>query len=371
MNILFISHGLYPCKIGGAEIFNYHLIRELSKLHKIFVVTSCRKESDIDATFIRVDPRRFGLRRISYPLQDFVNIARLCKKIDLFHISYMHADSLHWLPYPLAKKIYGIPYVISIHGGGMHKWKRRFAHELLFKNADAIIAVSERIKEEYEKRSGRPIRFIPPLLPFKRCDVKRPVLRQRLGFTDSDEVIFYIGSLRKIKGCDLLLDSFMSLGKEYIEKNRLRLLFVGDGEMRAGLEQRSIDLGLTGSVRFLGSVKQEDIPSIYAMGDIYVIPSLFEGTSISMLEAMFNRKPIIGSRAGGIKEIIRDNENGLLFDPGDHRDLAQKISYLVENKGLHKDISSEAKKTFDDNFHFDSVVSGYTEVFNKACKSRR
>jgi len=146
MNILFISHGLYPCKIGGVEIFNYYLIKALTKFHKISVITSCKKDIISKATFIRMKPRKLILRRASIPLQDFISIIKLRKKIDLVHLSYTRTNWLQWIPYPVIKKIFNVPYIISIHGGSMHKWKPRFPHELLFKNVSAIIGVSKNLK---------------------------------------------------------------------------------------------------------------------------------------------------------------------------------------------------------------------------------
>lgn len=368
MNILFVSHNLYPSKIGGAEIFNYYLMRELSKSHKIFVLTCCKKGLDLDCVSIEVKPRRFGLRRVSIPLQDFMNIANLRKNIDLFHVSYMRSSCFQWLPYPMIKKIYGIPYVISIYGGGMHKWKPEFPHRLLFKNADAIVGVSEKIKEEYEKRSNRHIDLIPASLPFEQSRLEKSELRDKYGFEVSDTVLFSLGSLKKIKGSDILLDAFISLGEDFIKRHRLRLLFAGDGEMRPSLEARVIAGGLDKYVKFSGAILQEDISGIYKMSDIYIIPSLFEGKSISMLEAMFNAMPIIGSDTTGINDVIVDRENGLLFNLGDSDDLAKKIKTLVEDKELARDIGVGARKTFGEKFDFKAVLSAYTDIYKRICK---
>lgn len=368
MNILFIAYNLYPEVAGGMEIFNYYLIKELAKFHKIFVITSSEAALGEKVVILKINPRKFGLRRISVPMQDFMYIKNLRNKIDLFHISYTSGNCLGWLPYPFIKKMYGIPYIISIHGGGMHDCKPRFPHRLLFKNASVIVGVSECIKREYEKRSGRYVEFIPPLIPFKRCERDTNKIMDKYGFHLSNNILLTVGSLKKIKGSDILLDAFMSLGKDFIDRHNLRLFFVGDGEMRKDLEKITEEKGFIKYVKFAGTVLQDEIPAIYKMSNIYVIPSLFEGMSISMSEAMFNGLPIIASDANGLKDIIKDGENGILFKSQNSRELADKIAYLIKNKDIALKISKEASKGFNGNFSFNKVVSQYEKLYENIIK---
>lgn len=364
MNILFISHGLYPCKIGGAEVFNYYLLKELCKRHNIFILTHCQKKIDIDASFIRVKPEKFGIRRLSIPLFDLINLVRLKVRIDFLHIaSYMRAHWLQWLPYPLIKKIYGIPYVVTIHGGGMHEWKPVFPHKLLFDNASVIIGVSERIKQEYERRINREVKYIPPLIPFIKSMESKDRLRQRYGLESDDTVLLSVGSIKRIKGCDILLKAFIDMGRVFIQENRLKLLFVGDGEMKTELESKAREAHLSNRIHFTGSIPHEEISSVYKMSDIYIIPSLFEGTPISMLEAMFNRLPIIGSDANGINNIIKHGKNGLLFKMNDVVDLKNKIIYVIRDKELSERIAHKAEEDYKKNYQFEKVVNQYLEVY--------
>lgn len=366
MNILIVSHGLYPCKIGGAEIFNYYLIRALTEFHKIFVITSCKEEINSDAAIIRIKPRKFILRSISIPIQDFLNISKLHNKIDLVHLSYMSANWMWWLPYPLTKILHKIPYIITIHGGGMHKWKPRFPHKLLFKNASAVIGVSERIKREYEKRTGREIKLIPPLIPFRKCEEEKGKLRIRYDLDRTDTILLCLGSIKRIKGNDILLEAFIKLGKKYIKEHKLKLIFAGDGDLRKNLEEKTNREDYSEYVRFLGNIPHEDVPKIYKIADIYIIPSIFEGNPISLLEALYNEMPIIGSDTSGINDIIANNENGLLFGINDPTDLKKKIMYLINNQYIMKKMANKAKETFDYNYNFEAVVKKYTELYQEA-----
>jgi glycosyltransferase involved in cell wall biosynthesis len=365
MNILFVTHGLYPCNIGGAEIFNFFLIKEIAKFHRIFVITCCKQEINLDATLIRIDPKTFGPATISVPLLDFFNIFKLRKEIDLIHLSYMGAKWLPWIPYQISKFFFNIPYTISIHGGGMYKWKVKSLHRYLFKNAAAIAGVSQIIKKEYEKRTDREIKVIPPLIPFKNCYEETRILRNRYGFGQKEIILLSIGSINKIKGSDTLLTAFTNLDLEFIGRYKLRLLYVGDGDMRKELEAFVKQKGFSVYVKFVGSIPYEQIPAMYKMADIYIIPSLFEGTPISMLEAMFNGMPIIGSDTNGINNIIDHGQNGLLFEVNNFIDLRNKIVHLIENKNFAYHIATNAKSTFEDKYNFDEVVSQYIKIYEK------
>ncbi|MBI5739897.1 MAG: glycosyltransferase family 4 protein [Nitrospirae bacterium] len=365
MNVLFVSHQLYPSVTGGAEIFNYYLLKELARFHNIAVLTGCEDKSDLPVTCIRIDAGKFGPARISIPLEDIANIIKMRHRTDFIHVaSYSRAHWLQWLTYPLTKKLLGIPYLITIHGGGMHPWKPAFPHKVFFENAAAIVGVSQAIKDEYESRSGRKIVYIPPLIPFEGCREDRQSLRMKYGFGSTETILLCLGSIKKIKGNDVLLDSFIQMDRGFIEKNRLRLLFVGDGIMRKELEMRAAESKFGKFVTFAGRVPHEEIPALFKIADIYIIPSLFEGTPISMIEAMFNGMPIIGSNTRGINTIIEHGRNGLLFEVGDRDDLRDKIEYLVQNKGIAETLADGAGQTYQRNYNFDSVVRQYLKIYS-------
>jgi len=371
MNILFVSHRVYPCHTGGAELFNYHLINALAKFHKMYVLTCCEEELDLDAVIIRINPRKFGLRRISIPLQDFIHILRLRTKIDLVHVSYMRANWFQWLSYPCLKKIFGVPYFVSIRGGSLHRWKPAFPHKFFFNNAGIIAGVSDEIKKEYERRTGREVNVVPSGLPFRQCQEEKSRLRDEYGFEPADTILLFLGTLKKIKGDDILLNAFIKLGRRYIEEHRLKLLFVGDGETRNDLEEKTHRENFDRYVKFFGSIPHEEVPVMFKMADIYVIPSLFEGTSNSMLEAMFNGMPIIGSDTSGINNIIKHKQNGLLFHVNDPEDLKRKIVYLIENKEIAVKIGQEAKKSYDERFSYENIVKNYLELYKRLEKARK
>jgi glycosyltransferase involved in cell wall biosynthesis len=369
MNILVISPGIYPCITGGVEIFNYYLIKELAKRgHKVWVLTTCAYDwNNRNISPVKLNERFLINPTLSTEFHLSLELIKLKKQIDVIHVPYASNSPLAY-PMLFVKKFFDIHYVVTIHGGGMYPWKPKALHKLFFKHADAIIAVSETIKKEYERRSGRKIKVIPPVIPFSESKVLKDELRKRYGFDNDDKIILSVGSIKKIKGSDILLYAFLELGKMYIEKNNLKLLYVGDGPMKPILLENVKKRSFDKYVNFLGIIPYEEVPHIYKLADIYVISSLLEGTPIALLEAMFDGLPIVGTDVNGINNLIRHEKNGLLFEKKNGKDLTEKIKELVENKDLCNKLGNAAKIDYLKNYRFEYVISQYIELFTEVCK---
>jgi len=367
MNIHIISPQIYPCFTGGMEIFNYYFAQELSceglditihsqckdeKIHKI-----CKK-----VMLINSDVLLFPTLSIWASLIN--NIIKCRNSIDILHVPY---TSNSFLVYPilLSKKIFNIPYIVVIHGGGLKPWKDPLVQKKFFTEASKIVAVSNPIKEEYEKRTGKEIKLIPPLVPFYKSPLSKEKLRNKYGFEIKDIIIVAVGSIKEIKGCDTLLNAFIHLGKEYVVNNRVHLIYAGDGDLRSTLEERVKEHKFVDNVIFLGIVPNEQIPEILKIADIYIIPSLFEGTSISLLEAMFNGLPIIGSDTRGINNIIFPGKNGVLFETGNSIDLNKKLKNMVENIEYYNKLGEQAAVEYNCQWHHKKVINEHIEIIRE------
>jgi glycosyltransferase involved in cell wall biosynthesis len=368
INIVILSPELYPCKIGGVEIFNHYLIKGLSKKgHEVWVFTTCNNDWDENNIHtVELNRRYLPRSNITVNLYILNKLNKMKKQIDIIYVPYTSNSHLAY-PMLLAKNIFDVPYIISIHGGGMHPWKPKTPHRLFFKHADAIVAVSKTIKENYEKRSMRKITVIPPLLPFTESGIPKHEARKKYGFNDQDAIILSLGSIKKIKGSDILLDAFLNLDREFIEEHNLKLLFVGDGPLHSELQEKCDKIGFDQYVKFFGYVPREKIPEMYGLADIYVIPSLFEGTPITLLEAFFNGLPILGSNTTGINNLINHGVNGLLFAKENAQDLNAKLIEIVEDKDLAAKLGRFAKNDYLKNYNFENVVDEYITIMKDIC----
>jgi L-malate glycosyltransferase len=371
MNLVIISPQIYPCVTGGVEVFNYYFLKEMSKRNiKVFAFVDCRQLKTEKNIHVEQLTKKFLLHpTLSINLHILIKFLKLRKKIDIVHVPYTSNSYLSF-PVLLARIFFGIPYIIIIHGGGLYPWKPKVLHKLFFKNAVEIIAVSEAVKVEYEKRSNRCIKVIPPLIPFLESDVSKNELRRKYGYCDNDKIILYLGSIKTIKGSDILLNSFLKLGENYIKKNNLKLLYVGEGPMKTDLQRKVNDQNFSQNVKFFGKIPYEKVPQMYKLSDIFVIPSLFESASIVLLEAMFNGLPIIGSNVYAINDLVKNEKNGLLFKKQDEVDLMEKIKILVENETLSITLGKSAKKDYFENYAFENVITEHVNLINGLLRSK-
>jgi glycosyltransferase involved in cell wall biosynthesis len=370
MKILFIAHGLYPCVHGGMEIFNYHLINNLKSYHDITVFTTCKKYQNKGVKICRDYLRLFGIQRygfskISLLIQDIIKIITLINKIDVIVFSYTRNSGFLGLYIPIIKNLLSFNYIVINHGGGLKPWKNKSINNILFKNASEVIAISKPIQKEYIKRTGRKIEFIPPLIPFVKSKKEKEGIRKKFGFCEEDRIVFYVGSLKSIKSPDTLLTGFSKLGKEFIIKNKVKLVFAGDGVLKNELEKGTKTLEIDKRVLFLGNVDNRYIKDIYKMGDIYVITSIFEGTPISMLEAMFNKKIIIASDVRGINNIIIDGKNGLLFNKNDSDNLSIKLKQIIKDFEKNKYLANNAYYFYEEKYNYKKMLKKYNLIFEE------
>ncbi len=366
VNIAIISHLIYPCNSGGLEIFNHYFIKEISSLgHRIWLFTCCNYDWNNESIHrVKLRKGKPGLIKLILYFSLIFNLIKYRDEIDIVHIPYTSNDFLAF-PILLINKLLDIPYVVTIHGGGMLKWKLKVLHQSYFRNANAIVAVSETIKKEYEKRSSRKIKMIPPLIPFVETKVPKSELKSKYGFNNNDYIILSLGRIRKNKGSDILLEAFMNLGKEYIESKNLKLVYVGDGNLRTELEKEVEVKDFNQYIKFFGILPHEKVSDIYKIANIYIIPSFFEGTPISLLEAMFNSLPIIGTNVRGINNLISDKKNGLLFEKGNIDDLRSKIRALIEDSNQAKRLGSSAKRDYSKGYLFKNMISDHIKLYEK------
>lgn len=149
--------------------------------------------------------------------------------------------------------------------------------------------------------------------------------KKRFGFADDEVVVGFVGRLGREKNLSVLYDAFNQLA------GRLRLLVVGEG-----IEQPVVERAV-----FVG--RQDNVVPFYQAMDVFVLPSLTETTSLTTMEAMACGLPVIATRVGAIPEYVEDGKNGLLVEPGDVRELKEKLEVLVDNPVIRRELGARAR----------------------------
>ena len=149
-----------------------------------------------------------------------------------------------------------------------------------------------------------------------------------------------------------------------------RLLIIGDGPEKDNLINLSKKLNLENNVIFTGNIKYQLLPEYYATSDIFVLPSIVEksgdteGLGVVLLEAIASATAVVGSDVGGIPDIIRDNETGLLVRQKDPKDIADAILKLLSNNLLRKKLSKNAKEHLKKNYSWVVVSKKFERIYD-------
>jgi glycosyltransferase involved in cell wall biosynthesis len=225
-----------------------------------------------------------------------------------------------------------------------------------------IIAVSRWIADGMVKLGADPrrLRVIPNgvdsgVFPYRGGDGRQP-----------DEILF-VGRLDYEKGVDVLLRAMARLGSE----PAVCLRIVGEGEQAGRLRELMRDLGLGGRVEFCGRLYGADLVAAYHRAAVCVLPSRAEPFGLVMLEAMACGTPFIGSAAGGIAEVVRSEQTGLLVPPGDPDALAAAIARLLGDRQLARRLAEQARCMVEREYPWREIAARTRGVYDELRGGRR
>lgn len=178
-------------------------------------------------------------------------------------------------------------------------------------------------------------------------------------------VIGSVGRLHRQKGYEYLIKG----SKAILEKfPHIKFVLIGDGELRNSLESLCQKIGVYNSFQFLGN--QKNIPELLTQIDIFVLPSLWEGLPLVLLEAMAARKPIVATEVNGITEIIESEKEGLLIPPKDSEALSLALIRLLENDALRKTFALNSYAKVCSNFNITKMIRETENVYLKYIRSK-
>lgn len=264
--------------------------------------------------------------------------------------------------------ILGIPTIIHAHDeNSNYPLIQNIADFLLVPLTSNAIAVSQNVKESCikKRRINQKKIFVLhngiPLKNFIRLDEKLiDEEKRRFGIKSDSVVLGTVARLRKEKGLKYLIQSVPEILNSF---SNIVFFIAGDGPIREELETLAKDLKVENKIIFAGFCN--NIPAVLSLIDIFVAPSLTEGSPLGIFEAMAMGKPIIASNVGGIKEILNDNETALLVPAENSEQLAAKILFLLKNKNEMRSLGTKAfeeSKKYDNSFLVKKLEDIYFEL---------
>jgi sugar transferase (PEP-CTERM/EpsH1 system associated) len=278
-------------------------------------------------------------------------------------LSLVHTHNPMPLVYAAAAgKLAGARVVHTMHGEQRDGLRRQLLRRLGTCFVDRFVAVSQATADMARRRHECPasklrvIRNGSDLSRFGRDERARTEVRAGLGIAADAVVIGTIGRLVPEKHQTLLLEACAPLLSP-----RVQLLVVGEGPARPELEARVRALPCPGAVHLTG--RRSDVPALLAAMDVFALSSRSEGLPMVVIEAMASELPVVATAVGGIAEVVRDRESGLLVAPGDAPALRAALAALVEAPGLARRLAAAARREVHRAFDAERMSREYLSLY--------
>ena len=378
MKIAQVTPWFFP-HLGGVESHVRTLSRELAaRGHQVTVVTSRHDpslpaEESLDGFHVvRVKPRLILIRTPVTP--------KMRANLRSLPVDVVHAHS----PPPLASHYAGtvagergIPYVVTYHcdvelpsvfGIFAESVYRRSLGASTLRNADQVLVTTR----TYGATSRAVWRYNPVVVPNAvdhrrfRPDVDATWVRERLKIPPDVPVVLLVGRIVPHKGVEHFIEAARFLPGA-------RFLVVGEGSLLEAMKRFANSMGVADRVRFLGRVSEENLPKVYGACDVFVLPSVsrLEAFGIVALEAMATAKPVIVADIPGVREVIEDGREGLLAEPMNARDLAEKIRRLLADPEARRVMGQRGREKVLESFGIELVTDRIENVYRAVLDGRK
>ncbi|HOX54359.1 MAG: glycosyltransferase family 4 protein [Candidatus Omnitrophica bacterium] len=365
MNVLLLTTHLNP---GGIASYVVSLAKGLKNdNHRVVVASSGGSLVDVLRSYDipHVEINITTKSEISPKI--FISLKKLFKTINDNDIQIIHAQTrvtqvlAFWLD-----KIGGIPFVSTCHGF----FKPRLSRIKFPCWGRKVIAISEAVKSHLIQ--DLKVRFDTIELIYNGLEARKAFeysadelaeTRKWIGLRSRGPVIGNIARLSSVKGQSYLIEAMNEVVKIFPDA---QLLVVGDGKIKDDLVARVNELGLNNNIFFIPSVRETS--SILSLMDIFVMCSVAEGLGLSIMEAQAVGLPVIATEVGGIPELVKDGQTGILVPPQDSFKLAHAIISLLENREKARQLGANAQKNIRENFTLEKMISETERVYESVLK---
>jgi len=355
---------------GGSGVYVYELAKALSKNNvevHIFCPGPITTKQILNKNFVI-----HWQKTINMPFTTIIQANKIIKteQIDIHHSNgnagYFLVDKI-----PTVTTVHHLPNAeIKYYNllQNLLNYLDIFMSYKLMKYSKKIIAVSNstyrEIKDMYPSSSNNLV-IIKEGVDTKLFNFKEKPNLKLINRKESKNIIFFPGGARgRRKGSEILFKSLSSL------KNEFDFICVVSGKSRElGWSKKFNTLiklnALEKNVLLIGEIDYQELPKFYSIADIVVYPSFFEGFGIPVLEALASKRPIIATKTGEINNIIKNNVNGLLINPGDQTELYNKLKKLLKDKKLRKKLANNGLNSVNILYDWNNIALEIKNIYQK------
>jgi glycosyltransferase involved in cell wall biosynthesis len=331
------------------------------------------REHDLDFP-VRLIP---SLVRPIHPVHDIQCYGALKSALREFRPDVVHTHSAKGgMLGRLAAWSLRVPVVVhTVHGAPFHpyqsaaargffRWCERFAA----KRCHHIVSVADAMTDQLVAARVAPREQFSTIYsgmevePFLQADEHRRATRTELGFDDDHLVVGKIARLFHLKGHAYVIDAAQRVLQRCPQ---VRFLFVGDGILRASLEEQIARAGLQNCFRFTGLVPPERIPSLIGAMDVLVHASLREGLARALPQALIAGKPVISYDVDGAREVVVSGETGYLLAPQSVEPMADALVTLAQSRALRQRLGETGRARCTDRFRHETMTRQLRDLYQR------
>ena len=359
-----VLHIVLSTATGGMENVIYNLVsahnQDRLKLHVACLESVGPLSEKLKAKGVATDllPRMTPGVSMVYP-------SALISYIREFGCQIVHTHSGCWAKVAIACAwIPKVKLVYTDHGRAFPELRDRiFWDRVSVKFTDRVVAVGEPLREylintvKLPEEKVMTIRNGIDTERFKPSPSSRDAVRRELGYSAEQVVIAMVARLAPVKNHRLLIDTFAKLSST---NQTVRLLIIGDGDLRGALENQVAELQLFDKVKFTGD--RPDVDRLLCAADIATLSSQSEGISLTLLEAMSTGLPVVATNVGGNPTIITEGHDGFLVGQ-DTESFATALAKLAASDSLRKTMGAAARKTIEQKWSVNQMADQYEELY--------
>jgi glycosyltransferase involved in cell wall biosynthesis len=365
-----VAHATQALEIGGLESFIVEFCRNIGR-EKFSTTVLClnsyddryKKTLEQSGTEVRLIRKKHRY--------DVLFLLRAASFLRSRNVDILHVHGGCFFYGAVIGRLAGVKGLIyTAHGmpvtSGLQAEYEEFVSCLI---TDRIVAVSNEIANDLTARQKRFAGKVKVLVngidssKFVPAENKKELMfgKASLGMPHEKKLVGAVGRLEKVKNYPLLLRAFAEL--VHFRNHDLHLAIVGTGSEEMNLKRLSKELCIADRVSFLGM--RYDVQKIYPLFDVFVLPSLTEGTSLSLLEAQSCGVPAVVTDVGGNSNIIHHGMNGFLCPSNDYAALAVQLERVLGNDSEREAMKTASRKVMLERFDYASMIASYQEIYSE------
>jgi sugar transferase (PEP-CTERM/EpsH1 system associated) len=373
-----ILHVIHHLTMGGLENGLINLINGMEVGAFRHAIACVESYSDFGQRLKRPDVEVIALHRSKVGVWSVRRaLFRLMRRL---RPTIVHSRAMSGLDALLPAALAGVRHrVHGEHGWDMddlegRAWKPRLLRRLHSPLVDRYVTVSQHIRRYLIEQIGIEASRIEQI--YNGVDTARfaPVQRRRSGllpyeFAGADSVVIgTVGRLQSVKDQQTLVRAFALAAADETIGARIRLVIVGDGPLESDLRTLVDELGLKSRTWMPGAV--DDVPQVMQALDVFALPSLAEGVSNTLLEAMASGLPVIATNVGGNAELVQDGTTGRLFVPGDVATLSSLLAQYTVETDYRRSHALAARQRAVERYSLEVMIRRYQAVYDRLCGGR-